>query len=72
MSNGATYSVVPFLNKRALGAVAGIIGAGGNIGAVLAGFLFKTKELTWPQALGIPGILVFGSASLAFLRRFSD
>ena len=25
MSNGATYSVVPFINKRALGAVAGIV-----------------------------------------------
>ena len=41
MSNGATYSIVPFVNKRALGAVAGIVGAGGNVGAVLAGFLFR-------------------------------
>ena len=38
MSNGANYAVVPFVNKRALGAVAGIVGAGGNLGAVLAGF----------------------------------
>ncbi|MAG56051.1 MAG: MFS transporter, partial [Planctomycetes bacterium] len=29
MSEGATYSVVPFINKRALGAVSGIVGAGG-------------------------------------------
>jgi len=27
MSNGATYALVPFVNKRALGAVAGIVGA---------------------------------------------
>ena len=46
MSNGATYAVVPFVNRRALGAVAGIVGAGGNVGAVLAGFLFKTNSLT--------------------------
>lgn len=71
MSNGATYSVVPFVNQRALGAVAGIVGAGGNVGAVLAGFLFKTKSLTWPQALWILGILVFGTSSLALLVRFS-
>jgi NNP family nitrate/nitrite transporter-like MFS transporter len=71
MSNGATYAVVPFVNKRALGAVAGIVGAGGNVGAVLAGFLFKTKGLTWPQALAILGVLVFASASLALLVRFS-
>ena len=70
MSNGATYSVVPFLNPGAMGAVAGIVGAGGNVGAVLAGFLFKTKGLTWPQALWILGVLVFASASLAFVVRF--
>ena len=41
MSEGATFSVVPFINKRALGSVAGIVGAGGNAGAVAAGFLFR-------------------------------
>jgi NNP family nitrate/nitrite transporter-like MFS transporter len=46
MSNGANYALVPFVNKRALGAVAGIVGAGGNLGAVLAGFLFKTPRFT--------------------------
>ncbi len=72
MSNGATYSVVPFVNKRALGAVAGIVGAGGNVGAVLAGFLFKTASLTWPQALLILGVLVRGVSSLTFVVRFSE
>ena len=32
MSTGATYAVVPFSNPRALGAVSGIVGAGGNAG----------------------------------------
>jgi len=72
MSNGVTYSVVPFVNRRALGAVSGIVGAGGNVGAVLAGFLFKTKALTWPQALLVLGILVLASAGLALLVRFSE
>ena len=44
MSEGATYSVVPFINKKALGSVAGIVGAGGNMGAVCAGFLFRVGE----------------------------
>jgi NNP family nitrate/nitrite transporter-like MFS transporter len=41
MANGATYSIVPFINPAAVGGVAGIVGAGGNIGAMLIGFLFK-------------------------------
>ncbi len=72
MSNGANYSIVPFVNKRALGAVAGIVGAGGNVGAVLAGFLFKAANLTWPQALLILGGLVTLTSTLTILLRFSE
>jgi MFS transporter, NNP family, nitrate/nitrite transporter len=42
MANGATYSIVPFINTKAVGSVAGIVGAGGNVGAMLIGFLFKS------------------------------
>ena len=42
MANGATYSIVPFINPKAVGSVAGIVGAGGNVGAMLMGFLFKS------------------------------
>ncbi len=72
MSEGATYSVVPFINKRALGAVAGIVGAGGNTGAVLAGFLFKIESLPWPQALLILGMVVSLVSMAALLVRFSS
>ena len=44
MANGATYSIVPFVNPRAVGSVAGIVGAGGNVGAMLIGFLFKSMS----------------------------
>jgi MFS transporter, NNP family, nitrate/nitrite transporter len=44
MANGATYSIVPFVNPNAIGGVAGIVGAGGNIGAMLIGFLFKSTS----------------------------
>ena len=72
MSNGATYAVVPFVNRRALGAVAGIVGAGGNAGAVLAGFLFKTDAVTWPQALLILGVIVIACAPLTLMLRFEQ
>jgi MFS transporter, NNP family, nitrate/nitrite transporter len=70
MSNGATYSVVPFINKKALGSVAGIVGAGGNAGAVAAGFLFK-GSIPWPTAFLILGGLVTLVSFLAFTVRFS-
>jgi NNP family nitrate/nitrite transporter-like MFS transporter len=72
MSEGATFAVVPFVNKRALGSVAGIVGAGGNLGAVMAGFLFKSEALSWPQALLILGVLVMICAGFTALVRFSE
>ena len=70
MSEGATYSVVPFVNKKALGAVAGVVGAGGNAGAVAAGFLFK-GDMPWDQVFLTIGMIVTGVAFLALLIRFS-
>ncbi len=46
MANGATYSIVPFINPKAVGSVAGIVGAGGNVGAMAIGFLFKGMPYT--------------------------
>ena len=71
MSEGATFSVVPFINKRAMGAVSGIVGAGGNAGAVAAGFLFKVDNLSYPEALFIIGLVVAGTSILTLLVRFS-
>lgn len=70
MSEGATFSVVPFINRKALGSVAGIVGAGGNAGAVAAGFLFR-GAVPWPTAFLILGALVTVTAFLAFAVRFS-
>src|SRR5690606_9171219 len=72
MSEGATYSVVPFVNKKAIGAVSGIVGAGGNAGAVAAGFLFKYENITYPEALLIIGAIVTGVSFLAWAVRFSS
>ncbi len=46
MAEGATFSVVPFINKKAIGAISGIVGAGGNVGAFLAALLLKYKSAT--------------------------
>ena len=72
MSEGATFSVVPFVNKKAIGAVSGIVGAGGNAGAVAAGFLFKAEAISWPTALFILGALVTCCSFASFAVTFSE
>ena len=71
MSEGATYGIVPFINKKALGAVAGIVGAGGNAGAVAAGFLFRAESITMPQGLLYLGAAVAIASVATGLVRFS-
>ncbi|MGQ0699805.1 MAG: MFS transporter [Panacagrimonas sp.] len=71
MACGATYALVPFIDRNALGGVAGIIGAGGNVGAVAAGFLMKGTADT-QQCLMILGGLVTVSAVCAIAVRFSS
>lgn len=71
MSNGATYAVVPFVNKKAIGAVAGIVGAGGNVGAVLAGFLFKSETISYRESLFIIGVVVIVVSAITFLLSLS-
>jgi NNP family nitrate/nitrite transporter-like MFS transporter len=71
MSEGATFAVVPFVNRRALGSVAGIVGAGGNVGAVLGGFLFKSPTLDWSTGLFLLGVAVTVASFASFLVTFS-
>ncbi len=70
MSEGATFSVVPFISNKSLGAVAGVVGAGGNVGAVSAGFLFK-GDLSWDTSYLILGALVTCASFMALFIRFT-
>jgi MFS transporter, NNP family, nitrate/nitrite transporter len=67
MANGGTYSIVPFINKDAIGSVAGIVGAGGNIGAMLVGFLFKSSAISYATAFLYIGIGVVVIALIVLL-----
>jgi len=40
MAEGTSYGIVPFMNKKQLAVVSALVGAGGNLGAVIAGFAF--------------------------------
>merc|ERR1719394_2187200 len=40
MSEGTSYGIVPFMNKQQLAVVSALVGAGGNLGAVIALWCF--------------------------------
>lgn len=73
MGNGATYSVVPFINRRGVGMVSGIVGAGGNLGAVLMGIVLKLEGVSYQLGLLYIGICIVLIAVFAyFIKRPVD
>jgi len=72
MSAGSTYAVTPFVKRDAVGAVAGIVGAGGNVGAVLAGFLFRSDGFPPESAFLVLGVAVLGASVLVLTVRFKN
>lgn len=71
MSNGATYGIVPFINKNNVGLVSGIVGAGGNLGGMLFGFLFKSSSITYVQAFNYIGYIIIAVAAIILITRFT-
>ncbi|MGK6350001.1 MFS transporter [Parapedobacter sp. DT-150] len=70
MANGATYGIVPFVNKNNVGMVSGIVGAGGNLGGMLFGFLFKAENISYATAFLYIGVAVIVVAALVFATSF--
>jgi NNP family nitrate/nitrite transporter-like MFS transporter len=71
MSNGATFGIVPFVNAKNVGMVSGIVGAGGNLGGMLFGFLFKSSSITYVQAFTYIGYAVIAVALIVLITRFA-
>jgi NNP family nitrate/nitrite transporter-like MFS transporter len=70
MSNGATYGIVPFVNAKNVGLVSGIVGAGGNLGGMMFGFLFKSDAITYVQAFTYIGYAVIAVSVIVLITRF--
>ena len=70
MANGATYGIVPFINKNNIGLVSGVVGAGGNVGGMFFGFLFKSKDISYIQAFTYVGYIVVVIATIILITRF--
>mmetsp|Transcript_11104 Transcript_11104/g.30685 ORF Transcript_11104/g.30685 Transcript_11104/m.30685 type:complete len:171 (+) Transcript_11104:412-924(+) len=62
-AEGSSYGIVPYVNPQHMGSVTGIVGAGGNVGAVVFGLCFR--ELNYNIAFRIMGICVLVSSILS-------
>jgi NNP family nitrate/nitrite transporter-like MFS transporter len=71
MANGGTFGIVPFINEKNVGLASGIVGASGNLGGVLFGFLFKSKILNYAGAFHYIGYIVIAVALLVAMTRFN-
>ena len=71
MANGATYAITPFINEKNGGLVAGIVGAGGNLGGMMFGFLFKSKNITYLDAFSYIGYIAIAVSVIVLITRFT-
>lgn len=63
-AEGSTYGIVPYVNPPVTGSIAGIVGAGGNTGAVCFGLGFRQLETKPAFYLMAAGIITSGVLSL--------
>lgn len=63
-AEGSTYGIVPYVNPPCTGSIAGIVGAGGNTGAVCFGLCFRNLP-EYKQAFDIMGGTICASAALS-------
>mmetsp|Transcript_28774 Transcript_28774/g.46727 ORF Transcript_28774/g.46727 Transcript_28774/m.46727 type:complete len:211 (+) Transcript_28774:2-634(+) len=64
-AEGSTYGIVPYVNPPVTGSIAGVVGAGGNLGAVGFGLGFRQMETL--QAFYLMGGTIIASGFLTFL-----
>merc|ERR1712084_71888 len=62
-AEGTSYGIVPYIDPPATGSISGIVGAGGNTGAVCFGLGFRNLE--YKDAFVLMGITILASAGLS-------
>jgi len=74
MAEGLHFGVVPYVSRPALGIVSGMVGAGGNIGAVLTGFSIFKNDSVYRTDSGIlyMGCAIIGTSLLMFGLYFPE
>lgn len=68
-SEGTSFGIVPYICPAATGAVAGIVGAGGNIGAIAFGLVFRFGPASAKDVFRIMAACILGLSCLTPLLR---
>ena len=72
-AEGLHYGIVPYVSRPALGIVSGMVGAGGNLGSVIAlSAFFRGKTTRTDTGFMNLGIMVMAITALMFLIYFPD
>jgi len=70
-AEGSTYGIVPYINLTATGSTSGIIGAGGNTGAVVFSLIFRQLGET-RNAFILIGTIIISSSLLSVFVNIKD
>jgi MFS transporter, NNP family, nitrate/nitrite transporter len=63
-AEGSSFGIVPYIDYNRMGSITGIVGAGGNVGAV--GFGMAFRQLDYASAYDIMGYTILASCILSF------
>ena len=63
---GTTFGIVPYVDPPSTGSISGIVGAGGNVGAVVFGLGFRNLP-TYKAAFTMMGCIILGSCLLSVM-----
>lgn len=66
-AEGSTYAIIPYVDAEATGSITGIVGAGGNVGAVAFALTFREESIDDRTAFIIMGGAIMASALLSVL-----
>ena len=73
MAEGLTFGVVPYVSRPALGVVSGMVGAGGNLGAVIAtSIFFKGSAMRTDDGILWLGVTILALTLLCFAIYFPE
>ena len=69
-ADGTTFSIVPYVDTTCTGSVSGIVGSGGNVGAIVFGLGFR--QLNYKSAFYLMGGCVLGISFTTLLLKIKD